>query len=280
LLDLPLDTPLDLPKLPKPFDARDSVLIIHDAKSWPNTQPVFWRKLNNALKEAGYGVDWNTGGTLEELFNRCAMASWVIGPQCGVLSILTAAHFPCRKSFCTPSTLPGIPIKSTFPYAYVNKFSGEDFDVDEYEITDNNHEAVIAKLLSPGACANRSLSPLLTVSVPLAPGDFLDRLAVLTVKMEKFTAERKQSIRREHDRYWVTYRNNPFCGTYLAALIDVHRETFDLCATYVPDALVGKHDEPAHARAISLNKRRVELKQQIDRLRNSAYSEVKDYYRS
>jgi hypothetical protein len=283
LLDLPLDTPLERPKLYKTQQIDDKVFIIHEAKSWPNTQPVFWRKLNNALKEAGYIVDWNTSGTLAELFWHCAKAGWVIGPQCGVMGILCHAQFPCRKSFCTPSVEQSrpvsFPVKHTFPYAYVKNFTGEDYDVDEYEVGDHNHDVLIAKLFSPGANVSRMTAPLSTVNTPLAPGDFLDRLAVLTVKMEKFTPEHKHSIRREHDRLWSIYKNDPFCGTYLDALINLHRETFDVCAKHVPICMTGQEDEAGSVVLAQFNKRRVELKQQIDRLRNSAYSEVKDYYR-
>lgn len=283
LMDLPLDTPLSLPRLPKVERTKRSALLIFEAKSWPNTQPLFWRKLNNALEARGWHVDWNTGEQpLDKLLEQCARAEWIIGPQCGVMSILTTACFPCRKSFCTPAIedpskrTPGFPVNHTFPYAYVSKFSGEDFDVDEFKLTDTNHDDVIAKLLA--ASADRNTRSVVTLSAPLSPGDFLDRLAVLHVKMEKFSVERRPSVQREYDRFNEMYWNAPFCGQMLDALIRNHRETFDLCATYVPDALAGKNDEPSHAKAIRLNRMRVEIKQKVDFICGSPYSDEKDYY--
>lgn len=285
LLDLPLNTMLDHPKINRTAgQIKKSALLIFEAKSWPNTQPLFWRKLNNALVKEGWSVEWNTGAqSLDELFEQCARTEWVIGPQCGVMSILTTARFACRKSFCTPAIddaekrPPDYPIHRTFPYAYVSKFSGEDFDVDEFKITDHNHDDVIVKLLQ--AQAGRLQAPVMTINAPLSPGDFLDRLAVLHVKLEKFDVMRRAAIQREHDRYYEIYKAQPFCGQLFDSLLLNHRKTFDLCSSYVPDALVGKNDEQRHAKAIQLNKERVELKRKIDLICQSPYSDVKDYYR-
>ena len=287
LMDLPLDVPLTLPRVPKAVMVPKVALLIYEAKSWPNTQPAFWHKLGKALNESGYVVNWNMSTQpLAVLLHQCAESEWVIGPQCGVMSILTTARYPCRKSFCTP-TVDGsfpkeFPVKTAFPYAYVTKFAGEDFDVDQYEITNGNHDRIIQALIQDRK--ERSPDPVQTVTIPVSPGDFLDRLAVLHVKLEKFSKENKRKVAREHAHYWRIYQELNAstllnCGRYFDALVQNHRDTFDLCSSYVPDALNGRQDEAKHAKAITLNKERVSIRQTVDEKFRSAFTEVKDYYK-
>lgn len=280
LLHLPLDTPPDRPKFElaeQPPGRR--VLLIKEARSWPNTQPAFWDKLQGALADHEYKVLYNPPvWNLEALFSACAISDWVIGPQCGVMSILCHAKFPCRKSFCTPQQVPGIPIKTTMPYAGVRTFAGEDYDVDEHVVADDNHSAIIHRLLA--GAVKRNQQPVFTVDVPLSLGDFLDRLAVLLAKYSKFDTAGRVKLQRELDRLCAIYSSisSPLMGD-LNTLVDIHQKMFDAAAEYVPDAFAGKNNEEMHRLAISLNRQRVEIRQGIDAKMGAAYSEIKDYYK-
>lgn len=177
LLHLPPAAPLALPSAPIAVTVPDTVLLIPEARSWPNTQAQFWPELSAALMAIGRAVTWNDPRwTLDELLQRCAESEWVIGPQCGVMSILCHARFPCRKTFATPSVdggrYPGLPVADTFPYALVTKFAGEDYDVEQFKITADNHAALIDRIAG-GPNAER-VAPLRTD--PLPTRDDLDRL--------------------------------------------------------------------------------------------------------
>lgn len=297
LLGLRTDAPLARPtNLPAAQMEPNTVLVLPMAKSWPNDQNTFWLELFLQLSLGGRKASWvDPDWSLSELFLRCAASEWVIGPQCGVMSILAAAGFPCRKSICTPSIdgndHPGHLgwAIDTYPYAYVTKFTGNDYDVEEYKITDDNHAEVVGSILGGvNALRLRPVSPLpvLSVEAPLSPGDFLDRLAVLTVKRARFPFEKRALIEREYQRYGEIYRQMELPGKIQASmhrklveLIDLHDETFNLLENLVPivfaDCTVhGDH----HVKVIRLNRLRIELKQQIDALCNAPYTEVKSYY--
>lgn len=287
LLHLPVDAPLARPPAPSAEPGRDSVLLIPEARSWPNTQPHFWLELGARLHDMGRAVTLNKPEwRLEELLARCAESEWVIGPQCGVLSILCAARFPCRKTFATPSVdggrYPGLPVAATFPYAYVTKFAGEDYDVEEFKITDGNHAALV-EMIAGGANARRlrplSLAPVRSVMAPLSPGDACDRLAVLQVKHERFPPELVAGVLREFGRYCHLVPGLPVPQEIYDQLLQLHRDGFDLHERFVRGALADQPGlEAEHAEAVKLNRRRVELRQVIDALCGAATTEVKSYY--
>ncbi len=62
----------------------------------------------------------------------------------------------------------------------------------------------------------------------------------------------------------------------LRQLVDLHETTFDRLATDVPDALANVHRDD-HV-AATLNRRRVEMKRQIDDELRAPYREIKDYF--
>lgn len=292
MLRLPPDAPLSVPKIPQV--ARDgSVLLITESTSWPNTQPKFWPLLEEGLRQQGRRVVLNDRRWgLAELLERCAAASWVIGPQCGVMSILASARFPCRKTFLTPSLddldLPNQwAARRTYPYAYVTKFDGCDYDVEEYKIESGNHAALVERVLSGANALGRrphDPSPTSFVMMPLTPGDFLDRRAVLTVKRERFDPPRRAAIEREWGRYEeaaLHFRREHGWSDELAALydklLDTHHRAFDLIALAVPASLAGKYTENRR-RVDRINRERVALKIAIDELCHAPYTEVKDYF--
>jgi hypothetical protein len=287
LLGLPHYVPLAAPcNLPTPPRDPGTVLLVPEARSWPNHWPWFWDNLNYALTRAGYSTRRNNPAwSLGDLFACAAASDWVIGPQCGVMSILTAAAFPCRKSLVTPSVDGGKQHPwafDTYPYAYVTKFTGNDYDADEFKLTEHNHEEVIAALLAVGT-RTASPGPVLTVQASLSPGDVLDRLAVLAVKRARLGAIERALIEREYQRFTELRRvlpANPQADALYGELEALHLRTFDLLETLVPASLsenaVATNE---HLYAVRLNRERVALKQALDVAYGAAYTEVKSYYR-
>lgn len=291
ILRIPADAPLSIPELPSVMTAPGTVLMIPEAVSWPNTQPAFWRLLGPALAATGRTVMENDPKwSLQELLIRCAAAEWVVGPQCGIMSILVTGRFPCRK------TLPSSALTDenkklsflspqTYPYAYVTKFSNQDYDVEEFEITDDNHAEMVDAIVR-GQNALRLWQhdprPALTIQAPISPGDFLDRLAVLTVKRAKFPVEKRAAIEREYRRFQDLQKQlpqSPEIVDLFGRMCVVHAETFDVLATMVPDALEkGNLSMVQHLDAVRLNKERVVLKQAVDAACRAPYTEVKSYY--
>lgn len=279
LLGLQVGTPLALPRLPDTSPVVNDAILIPDAVSWPNTRPRFWHELEHEMRAVGWVVRVNDPGwPLSELLARCAAAELVVGPQCGVMSILIAARFPCRKVLATPSIDEG-PwfnvghnlLKSTLPYAYASKFDGNDYDIDEHVVTDANYHEIISTILaSPRGL--RDTRPLTSIEVHLSPGDFLDRLAVLMVKRDRLGPA---SVGRELARYAAARPSE--WDAMLRKMVDLHFTTFDHLEKSVPSALADSRRDD-HA-AACLNQTRVEMKRQVDDALRGPYREVKSYHR-
>lgn len=278
LMGLPLDALLALPKVPSREHRSGSVLMIPSAVSWPNDQPGFWVELQRRLAAAGWETEFNRHEwSLAELLERAVSAEMVVGPQCGLMSILVAAEFPCRKVIATPSIDegPGFPVgrtllRKTYPYGYVTKFTGHDYDVEEYRVTAENHAVIIDTIIDIPR-APRDPRPVTTINMPLTPGDFLDRLAVLMVKRDCLGPG---VVDRELARY-AEARPSEW-NILLRPLVDLHFTTFDVLAETVPIALKNAWRDD-HA-AVVLNKTRVELKQKIDETLRAPYRETKSYW--
>ena len=289
VLSLPGSSPLAVSTLPQCDSAQIGSVMIVEANTWPNTQPGFYPKLVAALRAAGRDVWINDKAKpLRSLFAKAMMTEWVIGPQCGLMSIFVTGRFPCRKTLATPSIdggkAPHYWAPTTFPYAYVNRYAGQDFDVEEFKIEDD-HDSLIDAIVN-GSNAHRPKAPdpkpTTTVTMPLTPGDFLDRLAVLTVKRERFSADRRAAIEREWRRHaeasGALLANPDVAGLYVA-LLALHGQTFELLERMVPAAVGGgMMAVEDHVKAVRANKARVELKQAIDVACRAPYSEAKSYY--
>lgn len=291
MLDTGMNAPLAVPtRLPVAEMEPDRVLIIPNAVSWPNTQPKFWTMLADNLSRIGRDVIWtDESWTFGELLRQCMQAEWVIGPQCGVMSILCTGEFPCRKTLASAilneanKKLAFLSAR-TFPYAYVTKFSNLDYEVEEYEITDDNHAELVAGIINginAGRIVPHDPRPIIAIQAPLSPGDFLDRLAVLTVKRRNFEGRNRALVEREYRRF-LHLRSitemPPEINAHFAQLVALHQTTFDLLQRLVPMALSEGADVRLHDQAIRLNRDRIELKSRIDRACRAPYTDVKSYY--
>lgn len=280
LLGLPADAPLALPRLPVATPIRGDAILLTDAVSWPNTKPRFWHALERDMRAAGWNVRVNSPSwPLVELLARCAFAELVVGPQCGVMSILVAGRFLCRIVMATPAidagpwfTVGKRTLHDTLPYAYVTKFDGQDYDVEEHFLTDTNHGAVIRSILAAPR-APRDPRPVESITMPLTPGDFLDRLAVLTVKMDRFPPERRALVEREYRRYALAAPPGFVDSVEFRRLLDVHYTAFDFLERTAPDP------DTDHGVAFRLNRTRTIIKNEVDVARRAPYTEVKSYYR-
>ena len=289
ILGLGHDAPLSVARPPAGGEPLPGTVMIVEAATWPDTQPGFYPRLADALRGTEREVWVNDKKLpLRDLFARAAATEWVIGPQCGLMSIFVTGRWPCRKTLATPDIdggrAPAYWSKSTFPYAYVSKFAGFDHDVEEYKIEDGNHDELIGLILH-GANASRSSphdpGPVTGITMQLSPGDFLDRYAVLCVKRMRFTGARRAAIERDYQRHAEAARGilRPPVEILFSHLVDVHREAFDILERAVPEAL--DHGGMAiedHVAVIQANKARVRLRQQIDMALHAAYTEVKSYY--
>ena len=294
ILRIPPDVPLALPHVPDVPMTMGRVIMIPEARSWPNLHPRFWPLLAAKLSYAGWNVQNNAGSgwTLKELLYNCAGAEWVIGPQCGIMSILVTGRFPCRKTLATPD-VDGrwLFSQNTFPYAYVTKFSNQDYDVEEYKISEATY-GDLADAIVNGSNGLRARPhdprPICSVMMPLSPGTLLDQFAVLTVKRSRFSGMRRAEIEREFQRYaeagYQLIKANPEAHAAFVALVDVHARAYDICERVIPLALVDDlaNVTPAHiadhVAVIKINRERTTIRRQIDKLMRGPGTEVKSYY--
>lgn len=291
ILRVPLDAPLSVPtRLPDVAQVPDTVLVIPEAISWPNTQPAFWTMLRDDLRRIGRTVNFNDPQwSFGQMLRECASYEWVIGPQCGVMSILCTGRFPCRKTLASARLDDGnkklaFLSARTFPYAYVTKFSNADYAVEEFEITDNNHAELVASIVN-GVNAQRARphdpAPVMTIQAPLSPGDFLDRLAVLEVKYIRFGWPRRAEVEREYRRFQALrtiYDFPPAADEVYSQMVALHDRTFSLLADLVPAALGGSPSVEGHTEAMRLNRDRVVLKRRVDECCRAPYTEGKSYH--
>jgi hypothetical protein len=122
----PLAKPNKWPLLAEDERYRDAVLTIPWAKSWPNANPAFWDAVEAKLRARGERVGrsdptWALG----YLFGVASQAKWVIGAQCGVMSII-AENLTCKKTFAVTQLLDKVlhGLEYTFPYGDPEKFMG------------------------------------------------------------------------------------------------------------------------------------------------------------
>jgi hypothetical protein len=190
------------------------------------------------------------------------------------MAILCHAMFPCRKTICTPDVDgTGWIVPKTYPYGYVTKFAGEDYDVDEVKITRDVERAVRQVIDGEGGSGKL----IADVPVRVSFGEFFDRLSILKVKMEK---KPTRLVSREyHKMKEQTFPTTEEVLFLMSKLIGVNREAWDINERLVTDVFSRDNILSSDFVAVSkLQRRRIELKNQINELLGSQ-PEVKSYYR-
>lgn len=287
LLDLPLDA--EMKRGQRSHAAAriaNRVVLIPEARSWPNSCPEFWPMLGMALQDRGWKVTMNSSSySLAQLFDLCSDAEWVIGPQCGVMAILCHAMFPCRKTIATPSVDGHHYFKKTYPYAYVSTFAGEDYDdVEEVKINQLSQREAISDVLA-GRHAQRL--PVLNarvhpVTVELSPGDLLDRFSILKLKVNQLPPEKCAFVMREYLKYCEIASeliNRSPTDKLFGELLGCNAEAWEHNEISVTGMLErGENISQHFADAARLNKERVGLRNLINQMCGSAFTEIKSYY--
>lgn len=262
-----------------------TALLIREARSIPNSAPEFWMILEHKLMETGWQVEEGSHhATLGELFEACARAEWVVGPQCGVMSILCHAQFPCRKTFATPS-LDGHPyFKRTYPYMRTYTFAGETYaDVDEVKIERDVGRAIDRVLSGPCAVLSEvPRGPAASVSAPTSFGDLLDRASILEIKYERLPIEKRAAIHREYLWHAETVEHLLRDDKDLIALYDtlkrINEHAWDQNDVAVRAVMRGGSAEGHYDGAVRLNKDRIRIKGAVDEHCKSQFREAKSYY--
>ena len=85
------------------------------------------------------------------LFGDLLVAEHVIGPQCGVMSVLIEAGFPCRKTLAITELSAANPylfgLTETMPYGHCSTFAGNDHpDVRHFVVSPTNWEEAIERI--------------------------------------------------------------------------------------------------------------------------------------
>ena len=150
LLRLPPEVPMERPRWWPAARAAD-VLLITESRSWPSLPATFWPALERRLRDAGRRpVANDPTRPLEELLGLSAGAAWVIGPQCGVMSILCESGLACQKTLAIRKLGPDcrylFGLAETMPYGHVSTFAGNDHDV-RHVIVGSDVEGAIADVL-------------------------------------------------------------------------------------------------------------------------------------
>jgi len=194
-----------------------SVILFPDTNSWPGRIPdVFWESLSLQLAKAGWSVFTNASGNrhrgartagfgggqlinipLHLVLPVLEYAGWMIGANCGLTSVVIAARTQCRKTLLVRGPAHGkelifnshIRLKSAYPYGYHRTFDGYDYDIEEYQIRDDDDFPRRASLIANGynalSAAVPTSAPRSSVKAEFSPGDLIDRITILEVKLEK-----------------------------------------------------------------------------------------------
>jgi len=147
LLGLSPWAPLEVPFGPRRIVRGSGTLIIHTSRSWPNLPPQFWEALAKRMDARLVEPEWS----LRELFDQCDASEHVIGPQCGVMSVLCDALFFCRKTFAICELSKANPylfgLTETMPYGHCSTFAGNDHpDVRHFVVSPTNWEEAVERI--------------------------------------------------------------------------------------------------------------------------------------
>jgi hypothetical protein len=206
-----------------------SVVLCPDSNSWPPVGDAFWERLAARLQKAGWSVFTNAYGTargprtaplpgtrladfpLKLALPVLSYGGWVIAALSGFINVVISAQTPCKKTVVVRG--PGrrqelrfndcISVRSAFPYAYQRKFDGFNYDIEEIQVRDDDDLDALAERVASGFNASFS-SVAMTVPVTRAwvectPGELVDKITVLEVKMEMLPEEKTRVVQKEVD---------------------------------------------------------------------------------
>lgn len=207
-----------------------SVVLFPDSNSWPQLPGVFWKKFSINLSKKGWNVFTNSAGNntsgtrdvplpgsslidipLHLVIPFLEQAGWVIGALCGLMNVVISSQTKCKKTVVVRGPAHGkslkfnefIKVESAFPYAYQRKFDGFNYDIEEVQVRDDDDYDLLVKKISEGFNASFETRPVSTpvnrLWVELSPGELVDKITILEVKMEKLPSQKTIFVRKELD---------------------------------------------------------------------------------
>jgi hypothetical protein len=135
LLSLPPWAPLTRPNqlATQRTNHGHDVLLIPKARSWPNLPIQFWTDLQaDLIKNARIATFVDETWTLEQLLAACFNTRWLIGAQCGVMSVVIESGWvpPARKTLAITELGPDCAylfgLTESMPYGHCSTFAGND----------------------------------------------------------------------------------------------------------------------------------------------------------
>lgn len=139
---------------------HNDVLFVERARSWPNLPGTFWSALASALAPRTV-LCVPDSEPLSHVLAAAASVDWVIGPQCGLLSLLIESALPCRKTLLVrelddETGLGPFGMRKAFPYMGPDTFAGDIHpEVDCYPVWADGRgwDAIIEHLTTPKGAA-------------------------------------------------------------------------------------------------------------------------------
>jgi len=206
-----------------------SVILFPDSNSWPQPEDAFWAEIPARLAARGWHVYTNGSGNrhgrrasplpgsklidvpLDLVLPVLSYAGWAIGALCGLMNIIIATRTECRKTIVVHGPRPGeilhindyLNVTSAYPFAHQRKLDNCDYDIEEFQVRGPETYPAIADRIANGFNANfdtqPSANPVSRITTQISPGELLDKIAVLQVKMKKLGPRKTCVVMKELD---------------------------------------------------------------------------------
>jgi hypothetical protein len=256
-----------------------SVVLVPDANTWLPVAEAFWERLAERLDARGWMVFTNVAGSVRSGGRRAPFArstavdlpfgaflplvqkaGWVVGSVCGLMNLVVSAQTDCKKTFVARSPEPGtslsidgVALTTAYPYALQRTFDGQDYDVEYIDARSDLSPEALAEEVARGRNASFDYraprQPVLRMRLDMPPGDVVDRMTILEVKLERLPEAKRLTIFGELAalRQALTAAYGPLTGELKAAadrLRDLNRGAFD-----VNEVVYRDFDDPAFVSA-------------------------------
>jgi len=291
-----------------------TVVLVPRANSWPPIDNHFWDLLQARLASNGWHVWVNDPGNLPL---PCALpfleiAGWVIGANCGFMQMAVQSGIHCRKTILSralyPDELHGerhpLPITRVWPdYSMFRKVDGCQYDIEEFRVDGPTSWPGAIAAVTQGRNAQGPVpdpGPLLFMDVQISPGELCDRLSIMEIKQARLpskaqylaTEVTRLTPLREH-----LLRAHPEIVAFAQELRNLNEQAWTLNEVLIGDyqrgvggpgwqvvedstvdglSRVERHVRAAYE-AHHCNRRRVEVRNDIDAHCRAGHVEVKSY---
>jgi hypothetical protein len=240
-----------------------SVVLVPDADTWPTLDDRFWERLSARLAGLGWTVLTNLAGSVSGgrrgkpfagsigldvpigvFLPLVERAGWVIGTLSGLMSLTVSARTDCKKTFIARSPAPGaaftvdgIALPTAYPYGLQRTYDGNDYDVEYVDARAELDVDALVEEVAHGRNADfdyrAQREPATRMRIDVAPGEVVDKMTILEVKLERLPAEKRLTILGELAavRQALVSAYGPLTGELKMAadrLRDLNRGAFDV----------------------------------------------------